>query len=684
MVKVWQVLTYRQRIAKKLPTVSKRRLERAFNKGNVHIYEFGNFRLDTKEKQLIKDGSPVSLTPKAFDMLSVLVENRGRLLEKAELLELVWPESFVEEANLSVKMSEVRRALGEGPTEQHYIQTVPRRGYRFVAEVRELDDAPHALESPSSPVGNSSKNEHETSDETASSTMRAGILRRWPLLLGAALLTGGLIFGFFAAGLDERWSSKTGSPPISSIAVLPLEDLSSGEAEAYFADGMTEALITDLAKISALRVISRHSVMRYKTERRPLPEIGRELNVDAVLTGSVSRSDGRVRVAVQLVEPRSGRNLWTDSYEQDLRDVLSLQNAIAKDVAGQIRIKLTPQEQTQFAAARPVDPDAYDHYLRGKFYLHRQTRENNEAAIAALEKAVAADPAFAAARSELAQGYVWKLFLFDPDNKALAERAFVEAEKALTLDPNLAAAYLARGRLLWTPANRFPHDKAIREYRRALELDPNLDEARNQLALVYNHIGAFDKALRELERAVETNPSNSLAQFRIGETYLFQERYEEALAALRTVPNEVNPALVGHQIVWALFNLGRKEEAAAAIEKYLAEFPDANRGLFTSQQAVLAAAAGDERRAEEKIRSAIEKGRGFGHFHHSGYHIAVAYSLMNKTDPAMKWLETVAEEGFPCYPLFERDKNLINLKDDPRFTALISRLKKQWGQYAID
>jgi TolB-like protein/DNA-binding winged helix-turn-helix (wHTH) protein/Tfp pilus assembly protein PilF len=650
----------------------------------VHIYEFGNFRLDTKEKQLIKDGSPVSLTPKAFDMLSVLVENRGRLLEKAELLELVWPESFVEEANLSVKMSEVRRALGEGPTEDHYIQTVPRRGYRFVAEVKELDDAPHALESASTPVGNSSKSEHETTDETASPTMRTGILRRWPLLLGAALLAGGLIFGFFATGLGERWSDKTGSTPISSIAVLPLEDLSSGEAEAYFADGMTEALITDLAKISALRVISRHSVMRYKTERRPLSEIGRELNVDAVLTGSVSRSGGRVRVAVQLVEPGSGRNLWADSYEQDLRDVLSLQNAIAKDVAEQIRIKLTPQEQTQFAAARPVDPDAYDHYLRGKFYLHRQTRENNDAAIAALETAVAADPTFAAARSELAQGYVWKLFLFDPDNKALAERAFVEAEKALTLDPNLAAAYLARGRLLWTPANRFPHDKAIREYRRALELDPNLDEARNQLALVYNHIGAFDKALRELERAVETNPSNSLAQFRIGETYLFQERYEEALAALRGVPSEVNPGLVGHQIVWALFNLGRKEEAAAAIEKYLAEFPDVNRGLFTSQQAVLAAAAGNERLAEEKIRLAIEKGRGFGHFHHSGYHIAVAYSLMNKPEPAMKWLETVAEEGFPCYPLFERDKNLINLRNDPRFAALMSRLKKQWGQYTVD
>ena len=262
------------------------------------------------------------------------------------------------------------------------------------------------------------------------------------------------------------------------------------------------------------------------------------------------RSGERVRIAVQLVHGATGRNLWADSYERDLRDVLTLQREVTRDIVGEVRIKLTPKEQVQFGSAGPVNPEAYDHYLRGKYYLHRQKSDDNETAVVALESSVAADPTFAAAYAELAQAYVWKLFLFAPDEEMLAEKAFVAAEKALALDPNLAAAYLARGRLLWTPANHFPHEKAIREYRRALELNPNLDEARNQLALVYNHVGALDEALVELQRAVATNPSNSLAQFRIGETFLFQGKYEQALTALRSVPNEANPALVGHQIVW--------------------------------------------------------------------------------------------------------------------------------------
>lgn len=257
------------------------------------------------------------------------------------------------------------------------------------------------------------------------------------------------------------------------------------------------------------------------------------------------------------------------------------------------------------------------------------------------------------------------------------------AEKALASDPDSAVAYLARGRLLWTPANRFPHEKAILEYRRALALDPTLDEARNQLALVYNHIGAFDEALRELKMAVEQNPGNHLAQFRIGETFLFQGKYEEALNLLRGVPEEANPALVGHQIVWALFNLGRKGEAVAALDQFLKDYPEDNRGLYTSIQAVLAASAGQEREAEEKIRAAVEKGKGFGHFHHTAYHIACAYARMNKPEQAMKWLEVAAQDGFPCYPLFEKDTNLDNLRRDARFASFLAKLGQQWESYKI-
>jgi len=257
----------------------------------------------------------------------------------------------------------------------------------------------------------------------------------------------------------------------------------------------------------------------------------------------------------------------------------------------------------------------------------------------------------------------------------------VAAEKALSLDPNLAVAYLARGRILWTPANHFPHEKAIREYRRALTLNPNLDEARNQLALVYCHIGAFDEALEESHKAIAANPNNNLAQFRIGQTLNFQGKYEQALSVLRAIPREVNPALVGYQIAWALFNLGRKDEASVMLEQLLKDYPEDNGGLFTSVQAVLAASAGQEQTAEDKIRLAVERGKGFGHFHHTAYHIACAYALMNKSEQAIKWLEAAAEDGFPCYPLFERDTNLDNLRQDARFVTLLAKLRNQWEYY---
>jgi eukaryotic-like serine/threonine-protein kinase len=515
-------------------------------------------------------------------------------------------------------------------------------------------------------------------------THPSGPARRRALYLAA--LAGVLLIAMLVATLLFRQGSTTPPTPaeIKSLAVLPLENLSGDASQEYFADGMTEALITDLAKIGALRVISRSSVMRYKGGGKTLPEVGRELGVDAVLTGSVARSGGRVRIAVQLTHAATERNLWADSYERDLRDVLVLQRDVTRDIVGEIRVKLTPQEQVRFGGVRHVNPEAYDHYLRGQFYLHRQNREGNEAAVAFLERAVAADPNFAAAHAELAQAYVWKLFLFAPNEERLAERAYVAAEKALSLDPDLAVAYLARGRLLWTPANRFPHEKAIREYQRALTLNPNLDEARNQLALVYNHIGAFDAALDELKRAVEINPGNNLAQFRIGETLLFKGEYEEALASLRGVPADVNPALVGHQIAWALFNLGRREESAATIEQFMKDYPEDNRGLFTGVQAVLAASAGQERLAEEKIRSAIERGKGFGHFHHTAYYIACAYALMGQTEQAVNWLEAAAEDGFPCYPLFERDANLDNLRRDARFTAFMMRLRRRSEYYRAE
>jgi tetratricopeptide (TPR) repeat protein len=212
-------------------------------------------------------------------------------------------------------------------------------------------------------------------------------------------------------------------------------------------------------------------------------------------------------------------------------------------------------------------------------------------------------------------------------------------------------------------------------------LNPNLDEARNQLARVYFHIGAFDEALQESQKAITTNPNNNLAQLRIGQILDFQLKYEQALSVLRAIPRDVNPALVGSETAWALFNLGKKEEAATLLEQLLKDYPEDNGGLFTSVQAVLAASAGQGQKAEDKIKLAIERGKGFGHFHHTAYHIACAYALMNNPEQAIKWLEVAADDGFPCYPLFERDSNLDSLRQDARFVTFLERQKQQWEHF---
>ena len=298
-----------------------------------------------------------------------------------------------------------------------------------------------------------------------------------------------------------------------------------------------------------------------------------------------------------------------------------------------------------------------------------------------MERAIAIDPTFALAYAELAQAYVWKLFLFAPHEREWEEKAFVAVEKALSLDPYLAVAHLARGRLLWTPANHFPHEKAIREYRRALALNPSLDEARNQLALIYCHIGYFEEALRESQEAAITNPNNNLAVYRRAQTFVFQGKYEQALAVLQTIPRSVNPSLIGYQTAWVFFNLGRNEDASEMIDQLLADYPDDDGALFISMQAVLAAAAGEEGKALASIELAIQTGKGFGHFHHAAYHIAIAFALMNKTAQAAEWLEFAAMDGFPCYPLFENDRNLDNIRQDARYISFMARLNRQWTGY---
>jgi TolB-like protein/Flp pilus assembly protein TadD len=480
-----------------------------------------------------------------------------------------------------------------------------------------------------------------------------------------------------------RWGWTRMHPVVSvqSIAVLPFENMSGDSSQDYLADGISAILTEELGRVRNLRVISHSAVTKYTHTAEARVEIASELKVDALVEGSVRRAGSKVHITQRVVEARTGRLIRSQSYERDASDIPAVEREAARNIAEGIGSRYPALKNTSVEDVRRVNPDAYDSYLRGRYYSQHQNIEENEAAILNLEHSVAADPNFASAYAELAQTYVWRFFLFAPTQKQWEEKAFVAAEKALSLDTDLAVAYVARGRLLWTPANHFPHEKAIREYRRALASDPNLDEAHNQLALIYDHIGLFDLALEESHQAVLTNPNNNLAVFRTAETLVFRGQYKEALSALRSIPERANPALVGLQTAWAQFNLGRRDEASSKIAQLLKDHPEDSGGLFTGVEAVLAASAGDERTVEAKVRLAVEKGRGFGHFHHTAYHIAVAYALMKNPDQAIRWLEDAASDGFPCYPLFERDHNLDNLRQNARFIEFMAKLNQQWVGY---
>jgi tetratricopeptide (TPR) repeat protein/predicted Ser/Thr protein kinase len=361
---------------------------------------------------------------------------------------------------------------------------------------------------------------------------------------------------------------------------------------------------------------------------------------------------------------------------------LILAPAVLAAAAAVYMVSSRPQHAA-VPGAKSANAAAYDAYMRGKVNVSSENPDDNEAAIKLFEQAVAADPNFAAAYAELARAYSIKARFFAPvaEKKKLNEEAEVDVEKALALDPNLAEGHFARGLILWTPYKRFPHEQAVQSYKRALELNPNLDEAHHQLGFVYLHIGLLDKGWQEIEKALTINPGNSLARYRLGVIDMCRGKYEEAFLIFNSTPLEKSPSLLAFYSSTALFRLGRNQEASAVIEQFLKSYPNDEGGLVTSVKAMMLAKAGKEREAEDAIQHAIEIGRGYAHFHHTSYSIASAYALMNRPDDALKWLRVTADEGFPCYPLFEGDTNLDSLRRDSQFISFMANMKQQWEHY---
>src|SRR5438093_861761 len=332
---------------------------------------------------------------------------------------------------------------------------------------------------------------------------------------------------------------------------------------------------------------------------------------------------------------------------------------------------------------------AYDLYLRANMLVNqRQNRENDSVAITLFERIVALDPSFAAAHAGLARAYALRVTEFAPGDTAALERARVAAEKALRLDPNLAEAHQAQARLLWGPANHFFHERAIQEDRRALSLDPNMDRAHQHLGNIYLHIGMLDEAIAELQKTLAISPREDNALRRIAEARTYQGRYQDGLKILSQVDPDANPPYWHYQMALLLLivpvrriGIGERDSAFAVIRNYLRAHPDDRGGVVTSARAVWFALRGDAHRAEQDIRTAVQKGKGYIHFHHAGFHIALAYALLQRPDSAVQWLRQVAEGGFPCYPLFEREPFLDNVRTDPGFVAFMREQKVQWEQF---
>jgi len=658
-------------------------------------YRFGRFSLETHDRRLSSEGHEIYLRPKTYDTLLYLLERQGHLVTKNELLDALWADVEVTENALTRCIKEARAALGDQVQSPRFLRTIPRLGYEFIADVERLGEATNGEvveeELRAVRVVTTEEETNGQPREAAAPWKSTGIPSLRALLplhaasrvraivgwLAALVLVAiAVSLGFNIGGLRDRLLGRAGPPRIGSVAVLPLENLTGDPQQEYFVDGMTEELISSLGKIAALRVISRTSVMRYKKTDKPLPQIAKELNVDAVIEGSILRAGNRVRITAQLIQGSTDRRLWGESYERDLRDVLTLQSEVARAIASEIKAEVTPQEQVRLASHRPVNPEAYDLYVRGKMFAD----SDNKAAIELLERAVAADPNFAPAYAALGRAYADRLFYLEPKDQ-WGKKAEAAVEKALSLDPNLGEAHVSRAALLFSPAHGWQYEKAIQECRRGLALDPNLAAGHVYLAGLFDHVGLLDEALQELRTATAINPTQSDAAWFTGLTLWYGGKFQDALPYLAMPASPFTKSIQALD----LWELGRKQESWAQVRELLKADPQEKNVWLASVHTLLLADAGQGREAEKRINEKIlkqaEKLKPYGHFHHVANLVADIYAQLNKPEQAVAWLEQTAATGFPCYPFFERDHGLDPIRGDPRFVAFMQKLKPQWEYF---
>ena len=617
------------------------------NAESDRLLRFGVFELDPRTGELKSKGSRVKLQDQPLQILLAVLERPGEIVTREELRAKLWAaNTFVDfDHGLNAAVKRLRDALGDTAENPKYIETLPRHGYRFIAAAVPGAPPPERRHTP---------------------------LKQWGWLLGVAavLLIAGALFAVDVGGVRSKLLSRAAArPQIHSLAVLPLANLSGDPLQEYFADGMTEALISEVSRISSLRVISQTSVMQYKGEKKkPVPQIGRELHVDAVLEGSVLRSGDRVRIATHLINASTDQSLMTETYESDLGDILKLQREVAESIAEKVRAKLTPEQQARLHETPKVDPEAYESYLQAT-YLDWTLPQENEKARSYLDMAIRKDPGFADAYGLLAWNYIdVGQFRWQPPREAYPP-ARQTAGKALELDPNNCPAHAALGYL--ADRNDWDWTTEEREWLRVLELCPNDVRSHVSYALYLSWKGRATDALAEAAKCRELDPVHSEPLHVESFIYYHLKNYKDLIEVGRSYTALWPNRWLSHYWLGVGYEgSGRTLEAIPEYQKAV----ELSQGDQDPTAALAYAYAATGRKAEarkilhEWLRQSENK-------YVSPYMIATVYASLEDKDKAFEYLEKAYQEKSSDLPYFLRaDLRLDTLRSDPRFQDLLRRM----------
>ena len=613
------------------------------------FWEFGPYRLDPSARVLFRDREIVPLTPKVLDTLVVLVEHAGQPVSKEELLRSVWPDSFVEESNLAQNIAVLRKMLGKSMDDGPFIETISKRGYRFVPVVRAVSavDPPAASEPVERPMS-------VMALPPAPATRRAGLI----FTIAGVLLCG-------AVGLWYYRRQATAPPPIRSLAVLPLKNLSGDAGQDYLADGVTELLTTELSRALPLRVTSGTSAMRYRDSTKTLATIAAELKVDAVVEGSVARSGDRLRLTVQLIQARTDRHLWAETYDRTLTDAMLLQEEVARAVAREIKVQTAPAEKR----GTQVNRDAFDDFLRARYYLNERNAHDVRKAVDLYRKAIAEDPAFALPYAGLADSYNQQGTVMIGSRSPAEGRklAMAAAKRALEIDPNLAEAHAA---LAYSNLYEWNWGAAYEGFERAIKLNPNYPFGHLWLAHYYFARGNVDRGLQEAQLACDLDPLSEIMQTQKAWLLGGARRHREAIQIFEKV-------LADHpNYQWALWQLGSQQVAThnfdAAIET-LKKAVEVGNGspsaLGTLGQAY--GLAGRKREAQEILAELNRQSHERYVPPHAFVHV---YIGLGDKDKAFEWLEKSYQERSNSMVWMGTTAMFDPLRSDPRFDSLLRRV----------